>query len=65
MTRFSLDSFNHIQQWLTEARQFSRQEATFIIVGNKKDLTSQRVVEMTEGAKFAQENGKRRLKLTI
>lgn len=29
-----------------------------MIVGNKKDLTSQRVVEMTDGAKFAQENGK-------
>ncbi|TNV73895.1 hypothetical protein FGO68_gene6971 [Halteria grandinella] len=52
----SLDSFNHVQQWLTEARQFSRQEATFMIVGNKKDLVSQRVVEMTEGAKFALEN---------
>lgn len=29
-----------------------------MIVGNKKDLVDQRVVEMTEGAKFALENGK-------
>jgi hypothetical protein len=29
-----------------------------MIVGNKKDLVDQRVVEMTDGAKFALENGK-------
>ena len=29
-----------------------------MIVGNKKDLEENRVVEMTEAAKFAQENGK-------
>jgi GTPase SAR1 family protein len=28
-----------------------------MIVGNKKDLVDQRVVEMTDGAKFALENG--------
>ena len=28
-----------------------------MIVGNKKDLEENRVVEMTEAAKFAQENG--------
>lgn len=46
-----------MQSWLNEARQFSRSEATFIIVGNKKDQEENRVVEMTEAAKFAQENG--------
>ena len=35
---YSLESFEHVQQWLNEARQFSRQEATFIVVGNKKDI---------------------------
>jgi hypothetical protein len=29
-----------------------------MIVGNKKDQEENRVVEMTEAAKFAQENGK-------
>ena len=29
-----------------------------MIVGNKKDLEENRVIEMTEAAKFAQENGK-------
>jgi GTPase SAR1 family protein len=48
-----------MQSWLNEARQFSRQEATYIIVANKKDLSDQRVVPMTDGAKFAQENGKK------
>ena len=48
-----------MQQWLNEAKQFSRQEATFMIVGNKKDLPAdQRAVQVVEGAKFAQENGK-------
>ncbi|CDW87998.1 ras-related protein rab-4b-like [Stylonychia lemnae] len=52
----SLDSYQHVQQWLNEARQFSRQEATFIMVGNKKDNEQDRVVQMTDAAKFAQEN---------
>jgi hypothetical protein len=29
-----------------------------MIIGNKKDLVDQRIVEMTDGAKFALENGK-------
>ena len=53
-----------MQSWLNEARQFSRQEATYIIVANKKDLNDQRVVPMTDGAKFAQENGKNTLYYT-
>eukprot|EP00347_Sterkiella_histriomuscorum_P022545 403338085 len=52
----NLESYQHVQSWLNEARQYSRQEATFILVGNKKDQESSRVVEMTEAAKFAQEN---------
>lgn len=36
---FSEDSFNHLKDWLEEARQYSRPEATFMILGNKRDLS--------------------------
>jgi hypothetical protein len=38
---------------MNEAKQFARQEATFIVVGNKKDLEESRSIEMTDGAKYS------------
>ena len=49
-----------MQNWLTEVRQYARSEATYMIFGNKNDLeaSGQRQVNLVDGAKFAQENGK-------
>ena len=58
LTSSSQESFEHIQSWLNEAKQYARQEAVYIVVGNKKDLKDDRNVEMLDAAKFAQENGK-------
>ena len=49
-----------MQNWLTEVKQYARSEATYMIFGNKNDLeaSGQRQVNLIDGAKFAQENGK-------
>ena len=56
----SAESFSKVQNWLTEVRQYARSEATYMIFGNKNDLeaSGQRQVNLVDGAKFAQENGK-------
>ena len=64
----SPDSFEKVKSWLAEVKQFARSEATYMIFGNKKDLATeqgQRQVSYTEGAKFAQENGKWDQQLTL
>ena len=65
---YSPDSFEKVKSWLAEVKQFARSEATYMIFGNKKDLATeqgQRQVSYTEGAKFAQENGKWDQQLTL
>ena len=65
---YSPDSFEKVKSWLAEVKQFARSEATYMIFGNKKDLATeqgQRQVSYTEGAKFAQENGKSDQQLTL
>eukprot|EP01017_Pseudomicrothorax_dubius_P038154 TRINITY_DN5679_c0_g2_i6.p1 TRINITY_DN5679_c0_g2~~TRINITY_DN5679_c0_g2_i6.p1 ORF type:complete len:223 (+),score=59.83 TRINITY_DN5679_c0_g2_i6:67-735(+) len=50
------ESFNHISRWLEEARQNGNPYMTFILVGNKCDLESERQVTFAEGERFAKEN---------
>ena len=54
------ESFQRVQTWLSEVKQYARSEATYMIFGNKNDLedSGQRQVNLVDGAKFAQENGK-------
>ena len=54
----SEDSFTHLKDWLEEARRYSRPEATFMILGNKRDLSinGERQVEFLTSSQFAQEN---------
>lgn len=51
------ESFNHLQSWLLEAERHASSEAVKIIVGNKVDLKSDRVVSDEEIKKFADQNG--------
>lgn len=51
------DTFQHLQRWLQETRQFSNPAICITVVGNKIDLTSRRAVQTTEGRQFAQDNG--------
>ena len=34
----SSESFQRVQNWLAEVKQFARSEATYMIFGNKNDL---------------------------
>ena len=54
---YSTASFNRVEYWLNEVRQFARAEATYLVLGNKVDLDAngERQVLMVEAAKFAQE----------
>jgi len=52
------DTFNHLTQWLKEARQnSSHQDMVIMLIGNKKDLEMRRQVSYKEGEQFAQQNG--------
>lgn len=54
---FSRDSYNALTQWLSDARTLASQHIVVILVGNKKDLESEREVALLEASRFAQENG--------
>ncbi|KAM3138547.1 hypothetical protein pb186bvf_009299 [Paramecium bursaria] len=49
------DTFNHVQDWLNEARQNGNPTMTIILVGNKADMESMRQVTLEEGKRMSQE----------
>ena len=51
------ETFNHVRDWLEEVKLNGNQHMEILLVGNKNDLESQRVVSYDDGAKFAAENG--------
>ena len=51
-----LETFNHINTWLNDAKNYTRSECSVIIVGNKTDLDNLRQVKYSEGQKFSEEN---------
>lgn len=50
-------SFQHIKSWLTEIIKHSPENPDLLLVGNKTDLASQRVVSYEEGKKAAETLG--------
>lgn len=38
------ESFERVKSWLADVREYARNEATYLIFGNKKDLEDQREV---------------------
>src|SRR5262249_47646407 len=51
------DTYTHLTNWLTDARNLTNPSTTFLLIGNKKDMDAQREVRYEEASKFAQENG--------
>lgn len=51
-----IETFNHVQNWFNDAKNLSRQESSFVVVGNKCDLKDNRVVKFNDAAKFCQQN---------
>ncbi|XP_057215036.1 ras-related protein Rab-26 isoform X2 [Triplophysa rosa] len=50
-------SFDNIQAWLTEIHEFAHQNVVIMILGNKADVSHERVVKREEGEKLAKEFG--------
>ena len=51
------DSFTHTEHWVNETKDLKREDAIFVLVGNKIDLEDQRAVSQKEGEDFATEKG--------
>jgi len=52
----SRDTYNALANWLTDARTLASPDIVIVLVGNKKDLESDREVTFLEASRFAQEN---------
>lgn len=55
---YSRETYNALTNWLTDARTLASPNIVIVLVGNKKDLDSDREVTFMEASRFAQENGK-------
>lgn len=51
------DSFNHLSEWLNEARFNGNPAMAITLIGNKSDLDEQRVISIEEGERYAKDNG--------
>eukprot|EP01114_Cavostelium_apophysatum_P021261 TRINITY_DN736_c0_g1_i1.p1 TRINITY_DN736_c0_g1~~TRINITY_DN736_c0_g1_i1.p1 ORF type:complete len:205 (+),score=47.51 TRINITY_DN736_c0_g1_i1:157-771(+) len=50
-------SFNHLTMWLQEIERSAKDSVSKIIIGNKSDMTTKRVVETSAGKEFADKLG--------
>ena len=50
-------SYTAVSSWLATARQYAKLEAVFLLVGNKGDLQTRRVVLEKTASEFAEKNG--------
>ena len=50
------ETFQHVPNWLNDAKNLARNECSICVVGNKSDLKDNRIVKYNDGAKFCQEN---------
>ncbi|XP_004301753.1 PREDICTED: ras-related protein RABB1b-like [Fragaria vesca subsp. vesca] len=51
------ETFNNLTKWLHDAREYADRNLTIMLIGNKCDLGSKRVVQTEEGEQFAEQNG--------
>ncbi|CAN1259165.1 Ras-related protein RABD2c [Linum perenne] len=52
-----LESFNNVKQWLSEIDRYASENVNKLLVGNKSDLTANRVVPYETAKAFADEIG--------
>ena len=50
------ESFNNLNYWLNNAKQWSNENIPLILIGNKCDLNDERKVQKDEGVNYAREN---------
>jgi len=51
------ESFEYLSSWLEECQENGDRNITIVLVGNKCDLTEERVISYEEGKKFADDHG--------
>ncbi len=51
------ESFNNVKQWLHEIDRYACENVNKLLVGNKSDLTTKRVVSTEQGKEFADSLG--------
>ena len=51
------ESFTHTEHWVNETKDLKREDAIFVLVGNKIDLEENRAVGQKEAEDFAKEKG--------
>ena len=51
------DSFIHTDHWVNETKDLKREDAIFVLVGNKIDLEEKRAVSNKEASEFASKKG--------
>ena len=51
------DSFIHTEHWVNETKDLKRDDAIFVLVGNKIDLEDQRAITTKEAEDFANQKG--------
>ena len=52
-----LESFEEVEEWIDEIRQYGKKNSIFILIGNKTDLENERMVSSEEGQTKASEYG--------
>ncbi|THU72178.1 hypothetical protein C4D60_Mb04t09370 [Musa balbisiana] len=50
-------TFDHLADWLEDARRHANADMTIVLIGNKSDLARKRAVSTEEGEQFAKEHG--------
>ena len=50
------DTFEHLANWLSDARTLARPDISIVATGNKSDLKEERQVTFLEASRFCQEN---------
>ena len=51
------DSFTHTEHWVNETKDLKREDAIFVLVGNKIDLADKRAISEKDAENFASEKG--------
>ncbi|XP_077864159.1 ras-related protein Rab-37-like, partial [Saccoglossus kowalevskii] len=50
-------SFDNIRAWLSEINEYANQNVVIMLLGNKADMSSERVVKREEGEKLSRDHG--------
>ena len=51
----NINSFNNINMWIKDLKQFSNPNIKIILIGNKNDLNDKRVIQFEKGKEFSKD----------